>query len=309
MWICGVEEAGRGPVLGPMAMAVCWVRAEDEHLLREAGARDSKLLTPLQREGTLERIEALRNEKKVGFELVLLSPREIDAAVEGDGDNLNKLELRTSATLINTAIKKLGRERLAKALIDCPTKNTVKYANGIKRLLKGQGAADVEVIAEHKADVTYPVVSAASIIAKVNRDREIERLKEKVKRNLGSGYPADPLTQDFLRNNYKKKEYGDIFRKSWASYKNVAEAAKQRSLFHFQTESKEEEKREKKHAAELKEFSFLEAHGFSSEAPKGTYEVLRMKGPDATVIKYTTGKLLVQGKGKARVERLLRERR
>gem|GEM_PF-211326 len=305
MWICGVEEAGRGPVLGPMAMAICWVKAENEHLLREAGARDSKLLTPQRREGTLERLDALRKEKKIGYELVLLSPKEIDAAVEGDDDNLNKLELRTSAILINTALKKLGKERLAKALIDCPTKNTAKYAADIKKLLKGRGAKDVEVIAEHKADVTYPVVSAASIIAKVNRDKEIERLKETINKNFGSGYPADPRTQRFLRENYGEKEYDGLFRKSWASYKNVAEADKQRSLFHFQIEQEKEQ--EKKHAAELKEFAFLEQHGFSFVPVKGPYEVLRMKGEDATVIKYTTGKLLVQGKGKARVERLLRK--
>lgn len=304
MWICGVEEAGRGPVLGPMAMAICWVKEENEYLLREAGARDSKMLTPQQRESTLERLDALRKAKKIGYELALLSPKEIDAVVEGDGDNLNKLELRTSAMLINTVLKKLGKERLAKALIDCPTKNTAKYAADIKKLLKGRGAKDVEVIAEHKADVTYPVVSAASIIAKVNRDRAIERLQERVNKNFGSGYPADPRTQQFLRENYRKKEYDGLFRKSWASYKNVVEAAKQRSLFHFQNE--QEKEREKQHVAELKEFAFLEQHGFSFVPTKSPYEVLRMKGEDATIIKYTTGKLLVQGKGKARVERLLR---
>ncbi len=315
-WICGVEEAGRGPVLGPMAMAICWVREEDEPLLREAGARDSKLLTPSQREGTLERIEELRKKRKAGFELVLLSPEEIDAAVEGDGDNLNKLELRTSAMLINKAIASLGKERLVKALIDCPTKNTAKYAADIKRLLKGEAGKRVEVIAEHKADVTYPVVSAASIVAKVNRDREIARLKERTGKNFGSGYPADPLTQEFLRNNYWQKEYDGLFRKSWASYKAIVEASKQRSLFQFgegderdggERDGRLDAEKAKRHAEELKKYEFLQSQGFSSQPPTNPYEVVRLKSEDATVIVYTTGKVVVQGKGKARVERLLKE--
>lgn len=301
-WICGVEEAGRGPVLGPMAMACCWVREEDEHLLREAGARDSKLLTPMQREGTLERLEALREEGRIGFELLLLSPAEIDAAVEGDDDNLNKLELRTSATLINAALTRLGTERMTKALIDCPTKNTAKYAADIKRLLNGKAGKEVEVIAEHKADVRYPVVSAASIIAKVNRDKEIARIRERIGRDIGSGYPADPATQEFLRNHYAKSEYASLFRKSWATYKTMADAGKQRSLFQFGGKDAEKERRDAKDREAL---AFLTRHGFAFVEPTNPYETARMKGEDATVIMYTTGKRVIQGKGKARVERLL----
>ncbi|MBR9692428.1 ribonuclease HII [Candidatus Woesearchaeota archaeon] len=287
-WICGVEEAGRGPVLGPMTMACCWVEEKDSALLREIGAKDSKLLTPQQREETLERLKELKKKKKVGFELIILSPKEIDSSVEGENDNLNLLELRTSITLINKALKK---KKITKALIDCPTKNTEKYAADIKALLD----KDIEVIAEHKADVTYPVVSAASIIAKVNRDKEIEKLQKNIKQPIGSGYPADPSTQQFLRENYKEKKYKDIFRKSWATYKNVVEAGKQRSLFHFETESEQEKKKEAEHAEEIKKFAALEQHGYEFVPPKTQYEILRMTGPGATVIKYTTGKLLIQG--------------
>jgi ribonuclease HII len=300
-WILGVEEAGRGPVLGPMLMAACWVDEKEEHLLKEAGAKDSKMLTPMQREGTLERLEALKADGKIGFELTILSPEEIDAAVESEGDNLNLLELRTSAQLINKALRTKEGKHITKALIDCPTKNTTKYANDIRKLLDRK----IEVIAEHKADVTYPVVSAASIVAKVNRDKEIETLQKKIGQPLGSGYPADPFTQAFLKKNYKKKEYAKIFRKSWQTYKNVVEASKQSSLFHFQTESKKE--KEQENAAEIKKVEVLKQHGFDEVAPTNQYELLRLKGPGATVILYTSGKRVIQGKEKKKIEQLLQK--
>jgi len=293
-WICGVEEAGRGPVIGPMVMACCWVDENGEGLLREIGCKDSKMLTPQQREGAFERLHTLEQEGRAGFTLTILSPQEIDAAVRGSRDNLNKLELRTSATLINAALKSKHGAQITKALIDCPTKNTVQYAADIKALLD----KSIEVIAEHKADVKYPVVSAASIIAKVTRDAEIEKLKKRFG-NLGSGYPADPFTQAFLRENYGKRECAHIFRKSWATYTNMVEAGKQRSLTSFRPAVG-------KSRAHQAEFAFLKQHGFVFEEPKGAYEVVRMRGPGATIIKYTTGKVLVQGREKAKVERLLR---
>lgn len=284
-WICGVEEAGRGPVLGPMVMACCWVEEEHEGVLRKIGCKDSKLLTPGQRESVYERLTTLQQEGTIGFLLTILSPREIDAAVEGENDNLNKLELRTSARLITKALKKVP---LAKAIIDCPTKNTAKYGADIKKLLE----KEIEVVAEHKADVKYPVVSAASIIAKVTRDREIEKLAATIPQPIGSGYPADPVTQQFLRENYKK--YAHLFRTSWATYKRARTAGNQRFLSHFA------------HVDEMREFDFLRAHGFTFEPPKSPYEVVRMKGPGATIIKYTTGKLVIQGREKEKVEELLK---
>ncbi len=294
-WICGVEEAGRGPVIGPMAMASCWT--EDEELLRKVGCKDSKQLTPQQREEVFERLESLKEKGTIGFSVILLSPAEIDAAVEGEHDNLNKLEQRTTATLITAALKD---EKVTTAYIDCPTTNTKKYADELARILK----EDVELIAENKADERYPVVGAASIIAKVTRDREIEQLKRKLNANLGSGYPADPLTQQFLRENYRKKELRSIFRTSWASYKNLAGAAGQATLGAFAGFEKPKTPKLERDMKIM--YDKLLAHGFSYAEPKTQYELVRMNGPDATVIKYTTGKLLVQGKKKAETETILK---
>jgi ribonuclease HII len=355
-WVCGIEEAGRGPVIGPMVMACLW--AEDEELLRKVGARDSKQLSPQQRETVFENLEALRDKGIIGFESVLLSPVEIDAAVEGESDNLNKLEQRTSARLIGLAMEAASKRsiRIEKVLIDCPTVSTQKYADGIRKLLKNvaeendlTSANEIEIVAENKADENYVVVGAASVVAKVTRDREIGNIKKRIGVEFGSGYPADPSTQKFLRENYAKKEYDGIFRTSWGSYKTLLAQAKQSSLSQYletrhanktglskktgfsknssddkdmKGESGEDQIRNStnsedvselsrmkngtQHLAELAEFDFLKEHGFEFVAPKSDYEVLRMKGPDATVIKYTTGKVLVQGKGKVRVDKLLK---
>ena len=87
------------------------------------------------------------------------------------------------------------------------------------------------MVAEHKADVKYPVVSAASILAKVTRDWEIEKIKKKIKQDFGSGYTSDPRTVKFLKENYEK--YPDIFRKSWISFKTVVNNKNQRKLEDF----------------------------------------------------------------------------
>ncbi len=297
-WIAGVEEAGRGPVIGPMAMAILWT--EDEELLRRIGAKDSKQLTPVQREDIYEKLAGLKEGGTIGFECVLLPPAEIDAAVEGEHDNLNKLEQRTTVKLIKAA---LTHAKVATALIDCPTKNTAKYEDELRALL---GKETITLVAENKADENYPVVGAASIIAKVTRDREVRKIKERLKIDLGSGYPADPLTVKFLRENWNEKEYAALFRKSWASYKNLAAKKKQSSLADFGAdEERADPAKEKEHAEKIKEFEFLKEHGFAFSEPTNQYEVLRMKAADATIILYTTGKLLVQGKGKARAEKLL----
>jgi ribonuclease HII len=212
--ICGVEEAGRGPVIGPMVMCALLVDEKDIPKLQEIEVKDSKLLTPKQREGLFDRIKEIA--KKT--EIAILSPQEIDAALESPDLNLNWLEAITSAKMIN----KLKPD---KVILDCPSNNTKAYASYIRERLNDK---ELEVVAEHKADVKYPVVSAASIIAKVTRDREIEKLKKKIKQNFGSGYPADPVTVEFLKNNWSK--YPEIFRKTWSSYRKVAEQQFQKSL-------------------------------------------------------------------------------
>jgi len=214
--ICGVEEAGRGPVIGPLVM--CGVMMDEDKVseLDSIGVKDSKLLTPEQRENLFEKIKKIvRN-----YEIIILSPQDVDDALNSKNINLNWLEAKTSAEIIN----KLKPD---KAILDCPSTNIKAYSDYVKNLLK----IDVKIIAEHKADLNYVIVGAASILAKVTRDREIENIKSKIGVNFGSGYPSDPVTVKFLKENYNK--YPKIFRKTWSSYKNVVEKKKQKSLGEF----------------------------------------------------------------------------
>jgi ribonuclease HII len=181
------------------------------------GVKDSKLLTPEQRDKLYDKI--VKSVKK--YHIVIVPPAEIDHAVkESEEMNLNWLEAQKSIDIIN--ILKPDR-----AILDCPSNNVEAYADYVKKGVNG----DTEIVAEHKADVKYPVVSAASIIAKVTRDREIAKLQETIPDRIGSGYPSDPVTVEFLKKNYSK--YPDIIRKSWASYQAVVNEKQQRKLGEF----------------------------------------------------------------------------
>ncbi len=215
--IAGIEEAGRGPVIGPMVMCGVLIDEEDQEKLRSIGAKDSKLLTPKTREMLFGQITAMVKK----YELVVVSQKEIDNALLDPALNLNKLEAITSAKIIN----KLNPD---KVLVDCPSNNTKAYASYLREHLANKS---MEIIAEHKADVKYPVVSAASILAKVTRDREIEKIKERIGIDFGSGYPSDEKTQLFLRKNWDR--FPEIFRQTWASYKTVASKKQQKSLGEF----------------------------------------------------------------------------
>jgi len=216
MKIAGIDEAGRGPIIGPMIMAVVVADEKDEDTLREWGVKDSKLLTPMMREGLFERIK-----EKYKHAIIILSPQDIDDALNDPNNNLNWLEAQTSAKL-------LSKIKAKKAYLDCPSTNVEAYNNYVKKLVK-----NIEIVSEHGADATYPVCSAASILAKVTRDREIEKLKQKINKNFGSGYPSDPRTQEFLKKYYDKPEGKGIIRTSWETYKKLVNSKKQSKLNSF----------------------------------------------------------------------------
>jgi ribonuclease HII len=215
--ICGIEEAGRGPVIGPLVVCGVLIDEKDEDKLRQIGVKDSKLLTPKQRTELFSKIEKIAKD----YKLTIASAKEVDAALGAEEMNLNKLEAQKMAEAIN-ALKP------DKVIVDCPSNNIPQFVDYLKLHLKNK---DIELIAEHKADVKYLIVGAASILAKVTRDAEIKKIKDKIGIDFGSGYPSDPKTVDFLKENWDK--YPSIFRKEWASYKKVIKAKGQKSLGEF----------------------------------------------------------------------------
>lgn len=217
MLVLGIDDAGRGPVIGPMVIAGVLIESKDIPRLKAIGVKDSKLLTPEKRRLLFKEIGKMAK----AYSVIKISPGEIDNAVDSETTNLNWLE----ADKMIEVIKQLDTADIV--YIDCPSNNISAYTNYLEKKLKKKTNLRVE----HKADLKYEVVGAASIIAKVTRDEEIEKIKKEIGKNLGSGYPSDEITQKFLKENYKR--YPNIMRKSWASYKNLVKGERQKKIGDF----------------------------------------------------------------------------
>jgi len=208
--ICGVDEAGRGPVIGPMVVAgVC----ADEKEIEALGVKDSKKLTPKRREYLAERI------KEVATQIIIrvVEPEEIDKMRENM--TLNEIEVEIFADIIS----KLEGEII---YVDAADVDEERFARDIEEKI----GRDVKIVSKHKADALYPIVSAASIIAKVERDRIIREISEEIG-DFGSGYPADERTKRFLEDYYR--EHGELpphTRRSWKSAKRLTKKGKQQTL-------------------------------------------------------------------------------
>lgn len=208
MLISGVDEAGRGPVIGPLVIAGVSIDENDLPKLVDLGVKDSKLLSPQRRETLAIQI------KKVALNchIVWLSPAEIDRVVERRRKlyKLNRLEAQAMAKVITILKPDVVYVDASDILPD-------RFREHIAENL----SFSPKIICEHKADVNYPIVSAASIIAKVERDRVISKLQKK-HGNIGCGYPSDPNTIKFLEVWIRKfGDYPDFVRKSWKTAKRV----------------------------------------------------------------------------------------
>ncbi len=216
--IVGVDEAGRGPVLGPLVIAALAVKEENQKKLEWLGVKDSKLLSSEVREQLFDRIRELVED----FRVEMIEPDAIDLSLAES--NLNWLEADTAARMVSEM-------KCDKVILDCPSPNIPAYTNYFKAKLSDDIRGKVELVVEHKADFNHIVVGAASIVAKVIRDRQIDGIKSKIKIDFGSGYPSDPKTKEFLDKYYD--QYPELFRKSWMSYKDALARKQQKSLGDF----------------------------------------------------------------------------
>lgn len=218
--ILGIDDAGRGPVIGPMVLAGCLINKKAEKELKKLGVKDSKQLTQKRREFLSEKIKDLAET----FEIELAFPEEIDGK-NHEGINLNALEAIKMARVINKINK--GYSRI-KVVVDCPSVGIEKWRDFLKT--KIENLSNLEVICEHKADVNHVAVSAASILAKCVREIEMDKLKEKYGDEIGSGYCSDPATKRFLEKNSRTHKDAGIFRKTWGTWKRVCSASEQKKL-------------------------------------------------------------------------------
>ncbi|MEM4181538.1 MAG: ribonuclease HII [Candidatus Pacearchaeota archaeon] len=215
-YLIGVDDAGRGPVIGPMVLAGVLIEEKKEDFLKKVGVKDSKQIFPSTRKKIREILE-----NKVEYFLQIISPEEIDSC-----NNLNTLEAERMAVIINKL--SLEKKEKIKVFVDCPSNNKKKWGDLLKSLLIRK---DLELFIEHKADIIYPVVSAASIIAKEKREEEIERIKRELETDFGSGYPSDPKTIEFIKKNFNNEKFKKIIRFSWESIKRLNIAEEQKKLF------------------------------------------------------------------------------
>jgi ribonuclease HII len=218
--ILGIDDAGRGPVIGPMVLAGCLVTPEQEKEIKKIGAKDSKQLTQKRREILSEKIKEIAE----SFEIVLSAPLEIDDSLN-NGTNLNALEAHKTAEIINKVNK--GYKKI-KVVVDCPSVSIEKWKDYLKT--KITNLKNLEIVCEHKADQNHVSVSAASILAKTVREQEMTKLKEKYGNEIGSGYTSDPTTIKFLEKYVDKHKNEGIFRKTWATWKRAFDKNKQRKL-------------------------------------------------------------------------------
>jgi ribonuclease HII len=211
--ICGVDEAGKGSVLGPMVIAAVGISSEG--ILEGIRVKDSKLLCAKERERLYKIIK-----KKCQVATVRLDAQQID--IMRRDMTLNEAVARAHAQVII----KLSPDY---AYLDACDVNTFRYAEMVKNHL----VLPCEIISEHHADEKFPVVSAASIIAKVTRDRAIATLAKKYG-TIGSGYPSDPVTIHFL-NSYIDEHHipPPIARKSWKTVSAILSKKSQRRLNDF----------------------------------------------------------------------------
>lgn len=218
--ILGIDDAGRGPVIGPMALAGCLVEEETAKEFGKLGVKDSKQITDKRREFLAEIIR----KKALAFEVVLVNPDEIDGK-NSHGTNLNDVEAIACAEIINKINK--GFKKI-KVIIDCPSVSIEKWKDFLKT--KIETLSNLEIICEHKADRNYIEVSAASILAKSAREKEMDILKEKYGKEIGSGYASDPSTCKFLEKYAEKHKEAGIFRQTWTTWKKACANLEQRKL-------------------------------------------------------------------------------
>ncbi len=219
MIICGGDEAGRGAVFGPLVVAVVSIKKDQEKKFAEIGVRDSKLLSRERREDLYSKIKKVASEVLVD----MITPDEINRAMQSN-ISLNELEAVKFSKLFDTL-----KDYQSMLYLDSPDVVASKFGtrvniysskpttvNGAK-MEKEKGKKYTKIVAEHKADAIYPVVSAASIIAKVTRDNAVKELEESLGITVGSGYPSDETTIKAVKAHLKNPDFKRHIREYWAT--------------------------------------------------------------------------------------------
>ncbi len=204
MKIAGVDEAGKGPVIGSMIVAGVMVQEDMLPVLEGMGVRDSKAISPKKREFLASKI------KEVGVCYTLeLSASEIDAL---------RKKTTMNEIVVESHVRVLKQLKPDEAFLDAADVDADRFAKKVQAWY----GKNIKITSEHNADVTYPLVSAASIIAKVRRDETVQELERLLGKSIGSGYPSDIRTIHFLDDWVKEHDSLPSFvRHSWKTATNA----------------------------------------------------------------------------------------
>lgn len=219
--VAGGDEAGRGAVIGPLVIGVVSMSSGKAAKLSRIGVRDSKMLSPRKRKFLFDEIESLAEEVKH----YSISPLEINNAMRSN-ISLNELEALHVSRLIDSL------KEVDEIYLDSPDVIQERFGvrvsvlshkpikvHGMKKQPKKEGA--IKVVSEHKADIRYPIVSAASIIAKVTRDDEIERISDALGMDIGSGYASDSKTVETIKKNLRNGNLLPYIREYWKTMTGI----------------------------------------------------------------------------------------
>jgi ribonuclease HII len=219
--VAGIDEAGRGCVLGPMVLAVAVIKKSQEKELKEIGVKDSKLLSPKRREELFEII----NKQAVEYKLVAVPAEELNVLMKKY--SLNEIEAQKIAELLISLKSKIDT-----LIVDSPDTIPDKFKKRIEDNLVKQGSSigRYTIKSEHKADLNHVSVATASILAKVTRDKLLEEL---IGKNI-SGYSSDPRTIEYLKNYIlKNKKLPEFARTEWQTIDNIMKELYQKKIGWF----------------------------------------------------------------------------
>ncbi|UYP45968.1 Ribonuclease HII [Candidatus Lokiarchaeum ossiferum] len=209
MLIAGLDEAGRGPVIGPLVIGCAIIAHDKLDILEEIGVDDSKKLSPKKRASMAQKIKEV-----VDFwDVLVISPTEINHLHDEQKLTLNQIEETNFAKLLNNV-----KNKPDEIFLDACDVKEDRFGRTIGSMLQ---FSPQKIISKHKGDSIFKVVGAASILAKYERDLILASYTEKYGR-VGSGYPSDPYTKKFLDEYYQQhKNFPPIVRTWWKTAENI----------------------------------------------------------------------------------------
>lgn len=208
----GADEAGRGCLIGPLVISIASVEKENEPEIKRIGAKDSKVLSPAQRTRLYSELSRICR-----FKLIKIPAKELNSLM--GSHSLNEIEAMKIA-------EGLKGENISEFYVDSPDTDKKRF----EKRIRNYGIVIPKIVSEHKADSKFPIVSAASIAAKVERDLEIEKIKRELGFDFGSGYTSDERTIEFVKSNLSNKSLQKYLRTKWATLDRL----KQRTLGEFE---------------------------------------------------------------------------